>query len=160
MPSAGTIALQIELRLARVPRSNRVRARCLQRTSLSLKGESHASSFNPTGRVFDLSSARCSSRRCGNHSHRLYWGGWTLGSTAEKQVKNAEQASIVRVLAPICADKFQRSADASANMNALNKADLWKRNELVEKAGWTTFPGSEPDREVAEACVNLLSQVK
>jgi hypothetical protein len=35
------------------------------------------------------------------------WGGWTLGSTAAKQVKDAEQASIVRVLAPICADKFR-----------------------------------------------------
>jgi hypothetical protein len=90
----------------------------------------------------------------------FYWGGWTLGSTAEKQVKNAEQASIVRVLAPICADKFQRSADVSANLNALNKADSWKRNELVEKAGWTTFPGSEPDRAVAEACVKLLSLAK
>jgi hypothetical protein len=44
------------------------------------------------------------------------WGGWTLGSTAEKQIKDAEQASIVRVLAPICADKFQRAADAGANL--------------------------------------------
>jgi hypothetical protein len=90
----------------------------------------------------------------------FYWGGWTLGSTAVKQVKDAEQASIVRVLAPICADKFQRSADASENLNALNKADSWKRNEIVEKAGWTTFPGSEPDRAVAEACVKLLSLAK
>ena len=90
----------------------------------------------------------------------FYWGGWTLGSTAEKQVKNAEQASIVRVLAPICADKFQRSADASTNMQALKKADSWKRDEFIQKAGWATFPGSEPDRKVAEACANLLSQVK
>src|SRR4029078_3519184 len=73
------------------------------------------------------------------------WGGWTLGSTAEKQVKDAEQASIVRVLAPICADKFQRSADAGANLQALKKADSWKRDEIIEKAGWTTFPGSDPD---------------
>jgi len=86
------------------------------------------------------------------------WGGWTLGSTAAKQVKNAEQASIVRVLAPICADKFQRSADASANLDVLKKADSWTRDEIIEKAGWTTFPGSEPDRKVAEACANLLSQ--
>jgi hypothetical protein len=90
----------------------------------------------------------------------FYWGGWTLGSTATKQVKAAEQASIVRVLAPICADKFQRSADASTNLQALNKADSWERKEIVEKAGWTTFPGSEPDRAVAEACVNLLNLAK
>ena len=80
----------------------------------------------------------------------FYWSGWTLGSTAEKQVKDAEQASIVRVLAPICADKLQ----------ALNRADSWKRDEIIQKAGWATFPGSEPDRKVAEACANLLSQAK
>ena len=88
------------------------------------------------------------------------WGGWTLGSTAKKQVEAAEQASVVRVLAPICADKFQRSADARANLEALNKADSWKRDEMIVKAGWATFPGSEPDRNVAEACVTLLSKVK
>jgi hypothetical protein len=90
----------------------------------------------------------------------FFWGGWTLGSTAEKRVKDAEQASIVRVLAPICVDKFQRSADASANLQALNRADSWKRDEIIQKAGWATFPGSEPDRKVAEACASLLSQVK
>jgi hypothetical protein len=88
------------------------------------------------------------------------WGGWTLGSTAAKQAADAEQAAVVRVLAPICADKFQRSADAGANLAALKKADSWKRDEMIEKAGWTTFPGSEPDRGVAEACANLLSQAK
>jgi hypothetical protein len=88
------------------------------------------------------------------------WGGWTLGTTAAKQVSVAEQASVVRVLAPICADKFQRSADAGVNLEALKKADSWKRDEIIEKAGWTTFPGSEPDRKVAEACANLLSQAR
>jgi hypothetical protein len=90
----------------------------------------------------------------------FYWAGWTLGSTAQTQIKNAEQAGVVRVLAPICADKFQRSADASANLKALNEADSWKRNDMIEKAGWTTFPGSEPDRNVADACAKLLSHVK
>ena len=88
------------------------------------------------------------------------WGGWTLGSTADKRVQDATQAGIVRVLAPICADKFQQSADASANLDALRKADSWKRDELIEKAGWTKFPGSEPDRRVAAACVALLNQPK
>jgi len=90
----------------------------------------------------------------------FYWGGWTLASTSQKLVENAQQASVVRVLAPICADKFQHSANASANLKALNTADSWKRDEMIEKAGWTTFPGSEPDRKVAEACASLLTQVK
>jgi hypothetical protein len=88
------------------------------------------------------------------------WGGWMLGSTAANQVRDAEQAGIVRVLAPICADKFQHAADAGANLAALMKADSWNRDDLITKAGWTTFPGSEPDRKVAEACVSLLSQAK
>jgi hypothetical protein len=88
------------------------------------------------------------------------WGGWTLGSTADKRAQEAEQAGIVRVLAPICVDKFQHSADAGINLEALKKADSWKRDEMIEKAGWTTFPGSEPDRKVADACAKLLSQLK
>ena len=88
------------------------------------------------------------------------WGGWTLGSTVDKKVKDAEQASIVRVLAPICVARFQRAADAGANLEALKKADSWKRDEIIEKAGWTIFAGSEPDRKVAEACANLLSKAK
>jgi alpha/beta superfamily hydrolase len=88
------------------------------------------------------------------------WGGWTLGSSVAKQVADAEQTSIVKVLAPICADKFQRSADVTANLDMLKKTDSWKRDELIEKAGWTKFPGSEPDRKVAEACANLLSPAK
>jgi len=88
------------------------------------------------------------------------WGGWSSAGTTQKLVENAQQASVVRVLAPICADKFQRSADAGAHLKALNETDSWKRNEMIEKAGWTTFPGSEPDRGVAEACLTLLNQVK
>jgi hypothetical protein len=88
------------------------------------------------------------------------WGGWTLGSTAANRVRDAEQAGIVRVLAPICADRFQRAADAGANLAALNKADSWERGDIITKAGWTTFPGSPPDRDVAKACATLLSQTK
>jgi hypothetical protein len=85
------------------------------------------------------------------------WGGWMLGSTAQKQVDNIEQATLVRVLAPICADKFARATDAKANLEALNKEDSWKRDDLIVKAGWATFPGSEPDRSVAAACLGLIN---
>ena len=88
------------------------------------------------------------------------WGGWVLGSTAATQTRDAEQAGIVRVLAPICADRFQRAADSGANLAALNKADSWERGDIITKAGWTTFPGSQPDRDVAKACATLLSQTK
>ena len=85
------------------------------------------------------------------------WGGWSLASTTQKQVAAAEQASVVRVLAPICADKFARATDAKANLEALNKEDSWKRDAMIVKAGWATFPGSEPDRSVATACLGLIN---
>ncbi|MGA8612971.1 MAG: hypothetical protein WB760_14995 [Xanthobacteraceae bacterium] len=88
------------------------------------------------------------------------WGGWELGSTAAEQARTAEQAGVVRVLAPICADKFEHAADAGANLAALMKADVWTRDDVITKAGWTTFPGSDPDRNVAQACVTLLSRTK
>jgi hypothetical protein len=57
----------------------------------------------------------------------------------------------VRVLAPICADRFQHSADVGANLAALMKADSWDRDDIITKAGWVTFPGSGPDPKVADA---------
>jgi hypothetical protein len=38
------------------------------------------------------------------------------------------------VLAPICVDRFQHSADAGSNLEALKKADSWRRDEIIEKA--------------------------
>lgn len=84
------------------------------------------------------------------------WGGWMLASTANTKIAAAEQAGAVRVLAPICVDKFQHATDVVANLKALNATDSWKRDEMIEKAGWTTFPGSEPTRSVAAACLSML----
>jgi hypothetical protein len=42
------------------------------------------------------------------------WGGWVTGATANKNAKDATDSAIVRVLAPICAEKFQQQADAGA----------------------------------------------
>jgi hypothetical protein len=88
------------------------------------------------------------------------WGGWMLGSTAQGRIADAQQASIVRVLAPICADRFEHAADVSTNLRALNAVESWKRDDIIEKAGWTTFPGSQPNPKVAEACLGMLKGIK
>jgi hypothetical protein len=89
----------------------------------------------------------------------FYWGGWILSSANEKQVRGAEHTAIVRVLAPICADGFRRSPDFAVNLAVLLKVDSSNRNELLEQAGWTSFPGSKPSWDVASACVSLLIPV-
>ena len=89
------------------------------------------------------------------------WGGWVLGSTAERQSANDSKSAVVAVLAPICADKFQRSADASKNLEDFNKVSSYKQAAFVEDGGWAVFPGSDgPSAGVARACASLLSEIK
>ena len=66
----------------------------------------------------------------------------------------------MRVLAPICADKFRQASDFAAKLTALKDTDSWKRDGFIKDTGYATFPGSEYDRKVADACVELLTQVK
>jgi hypothetical protein len=88
------------------------------------------------------------------------WGGWQLGSTVDERVETASQAAMVAVLAPICADKFERAADADNGLiDELGALNSWERNSHLKKAGWATFPGgAEPDDKVAGACADLLSK--
>ena len=66
----------------------------------------------------------------------------------------------MRVLAPICADKFRQASDSASKLTALKGTDSWKRDDFIKDTGYATFPGSEYDRKVADACVELLTQVK
>lgn len=88
------------------------------------------------------------------------WGGWQLQSRAEKMADQRADNAVVAALAPICVDKFQHGADASAKLVALKATDSWQRDTFVAKGGWATFPGSEPNQDVAEACAKILSGQK
>ena len=41
------------------------------------------------------------------------WGGWSLGSTADKMAKEQSELAVVAALAPVCADKFRALPDAA-----------------------------------------------
>jgi hypothetical protein len=55
------------------------------------------------------------------------WGGWSLGSTADKMAKDRSELAVVAALAPVCADKFRALPDAEAKIVALSKAESWMR---------------------------------
>ena len=42
------------------------------------------------------------------------WGGWSLGSTADRMAKERSELAVVAALAPVCADKFRALPDAEA----------------------------------------------
>jgi hypothetical protein len=88
------------------------------------------------------------------------WGGWVTGGTVKQVVETASQTATVTALVPICADKFERAANADNGLIAkISAVNAWERDSHLMKAGWATFPGAaKPDANVAVACANLLSK--
>src|ERR1700716_1670392 len=84
------------------------------------------------------------------------WGGWSLGSTADKMAKERSDLAVVSALAPVCADKFRALPDAVAKTVALSKADSWKPRDEFPK-DLVTLPGeSYPSSALVDACSPLL----
>ena len=54
----------------------------------------------------------------------FHWGGWMLEITAWQMAENRANTALVAALAPMCADKFQRAADAGLNMSELKKVSI------------------------------------
>ena len=86
----------------------------------------------------------------------FYWGGWSLGSTADKIAKERSELAVIAALAPVCADKFRALPDADAKKVALSKVDSWKRRDEFPKE-LVTLPGeSYPSSALVDACYTLL----
>src|SRR5438477_1598322 len=86
----------------------------------------------------------------------FYWGGCSLGSTADKMAKERSDLAVVTALAPVCADKFRALPDAQAKQVSLSKLDSWKRQDEFPKE-LVTLPGeSYPSSALVEACSTLL----
>jgi hypothetical protein len=86
--------------------------------------------------------------------------GWTLGSTADRMATERAQTAVVGVLAPICVEKFQHQADASAKLIEFTKVSSWNRRSVIEKGGWATMPGTDsPNSAVATACAERLGSL-
>jgi hypothetical protein len=84
--------------------------------------------------------------------------GWTLGSTAERMARERAQTAVVAALAPICVEKFQHQADASAKLVEFSKVASWDRRSIIEKGGWATMPGNDgPNTAVVTACAERLA---
>ena len=86
----------------------------------------------------------------------FYWGGWSLGSTADKMAKERSELAVVAALAPVCADKFRALPDAEAKQVALSKVDSWKRRDEFPKEFVTPPGASYPSSALVDACYTLL----
>jgi hypothetical protein len=90
------------------------------------------------------------------------WGGWSLESTAAKRADDSSRSAVIAVLAPICVDKFQRSADATNNCVELKKVSSYMQGSFVEKRGLGDTTGQREGKlsAVAQACATLLGNLK
>jgi len=91
----------------------------------------------------------------------FYWGGWSLGSTADKMATEQSKLAVVAVLAPVCADKFRAQPDAAAKTIALSKEVYsWNRAKDFPKE-LITLPGeTDPNSALVDACYTLLMAPK
>ena len=86
----------------------------------------------------------------------FYWGGWSLGSTADKMATEQSKLAVVAALAPTCADKLRAQPDAAAKIIALSKVYPWNRARDFPKE-LVTLPGeTEPSSALVDACYALL----
>ena len=90
------------------------------------------------------------------------WGGWVLGSTANRLAAEQANTAVVAVLTPICVEKFLQNGDAQANLAALREiSSNWQQGQYLEKGGWATRPGAtSSDYELARACAAKLVEAK
>ncbi len=84
------------------------------------------------------------------------WGGWTLGSTADRRVNTA----LVQVYAPVCVERFEQQANIEVKWAELTKVDSWRRDDYIKESGFATPPGStSPNARIADACADALSKI-
>ena len=87
------------------------------------------------------------------------WGGWVTSGQAEAMTLKRSEAAVVAALTPICIERFQSNANASANLVALkNISQPWSRRDYVVSGGWATFGQSRPF-ELADACAEALNKL-
>lgn len=87
------------------------------------------------------------------------WMGWMLGGTADRMAAQRAESAVVRVLTPICVEKFEQQADSAAKLIEFKKAASWDQRALIEKGGWASTPGSEATSSaVASACAEKLGR--
>jgi hypothetical protein len=59
------------------------------------------------------------------------WGGWVLGSTAERMATEHAGAAVTAVLVPICVEKFMGQADAAVKLTEFQQSVSWRQSQLI-----------------------------
>jgi len=89
------------------------------------------------------------------------FGGWVLGSTAQKRVNQMVEKTTIDCLSPVCVERFQQDPNREAKFKELEETRSWDRGDFVMKQGWATIPGQEePNRDVAGECARSIIDLR
>lgn len=90
-----------------------------------------------------------------------YWPGWQLDSTAQESLAAGQRASLVRVLAPVCAERFRMQPNVTVQAAALKEVSSWERDQYLVDNDWVIPSGVSPaiDAAVGDACADLLKDL-
>jgi hypothetical protein len=81
------------------------------------------------------------------------------GGTAEKLASDQAKLEVVAALVPICLEQSSQDPQVVATLAQLKDASSYKRSDILMDAGWATMPGSsDPNRNVAKACIKVLAE--
>jgi hypothetical protein len=85
------------------------------------------------------------------------WGGWVTAGGAARMTQEAAQHARADLAATYCVSKFESAPDAATKLAALKKTDIWDRDDLIVKGGWTMLPGTKQVVDgAADLCVQRL----
>jgi len=85
------------------------------------------------------------------------WGGWVMGTTADRMASDAASVARAQLAATACVTLFNKGPDAVAQLAELKKASSYQRSDMIVKGGWATMPGNtDPVRGAADICVEKL----
>ena len=86
------------------------------------------------------------------------WGGWVTGGTAQKMASDEARSAVIAALVPICVEQSSQDPKVVDTLARLKDTSSYQRSEMLMRTGWATMPGSsDPDRDVARACMGALS---
>ena len=88
------------------------------------------------------------------------YGGWLLGSSAERLATQQSTAAVVQALVPICVSQSKADPEAAAKFQQLSAiTSSYERRDFVMKTGWATMPAATaPNDDLAAACAEVLSK--
>jgi hypothetical protein len=91
----------------------------------------------------------------------FWFGGWVTGGTAHSMVDEAASQARIELASDICVQRFASGPDFGPQLAALKEESSYRRDDLLEEAGWTTMGGmDEPVRNAAALCAEKLVKME